>query len=291
MWWNTLVGHGLQHVGRATIGLRHRSVGIDEALEDTGAGPAVLIGGFGETVPCLEPMAAWLRRLGYDVTVYTVGAGMGCAQRTSTLLIRRVRALADEAGRPVRVVGHSRGGQLARAVGAGAPESVSHVVTIGTPLDTSGPTPAMAAVVWGVRGRRLDRCARPLRLGCLVGGACCADFRLMLRSPWPSHIALTSIYSRSDGAVSWRACQLPDAHNVEVAAGHVAQLTAAQVQRAVAAAIADRTPEPSAPAPEPRGVAPYPDGGSGHDEPATRRDGRVDTRNSRTARYRAPDRK
>lgn len=70
----------------------------------------------------------------------------------------------------------------------------------------------------------------------------------MLRAPWPAHIALRSIYSGSDGAVSWRACRLPDARNVEVAAGHVAQLTAAQVQRAVAAAFAERVPEPFVPA-------------------------------------------
>ncbi|NMO91568.1 triacylglycerol lipase [Actinomycetospora sp. TBRC 11914] len=240
MWWNTLIGQGLEHVGRATVGLtglRHRSVGVDEAVDDPGSGPVVLIGGFGETAPCLAPMTNWLTRVGYDARAYTLGAGMGCSQRTTVSLVRRVRALAEEAGEPVRVVGHSRGGQLARAVGAEAPESVSHVVTIGTPLDMSGTTPAMAAMLWGFAAAGTMGVPGLYRLGCLTVGACCAGFREALRAPWPAQVALTSIYSPTDAAVSWRACHVPGARNVEVASGHVAQLTAAQVQRAVAAAL------------------------------------------------------
>lgn len=240
MWWNSMVGLGLEQAGRATLGvtgLRYRSVGTAEAVEHPGEGPVVLVGGLCETRPCLEPMSRWLTRLGYDVTSYTLGAGMGCAQRTVTSLVRRVREIADDTGRPVRLVGHSRGGQLARAVGLEAPDAVSHLVTIGTPFDLWGITPHMSAIVWGLAAAGTAGVPGLYRLGCLVG-SCCARFRATLRSPWPADLPFTSIYSRSDGAVPWRSSHDPYAHNVVVDSGHVAQLTAASTQRAVGEALA-----------------------------------------------------
>jgi triacylglycerol lipase len=240
MWWNSVVGLGLEHAGRATLGvtgLRYRSVGPVEAVDHPGEGPVVLLGGLCETRPCLEPMALWLTRLGYDVTPYTLGAGMGCAQRTVTSLVRRVRELADDAGRPVRLVGHSRGGQFARAVGLEAPDSVSHLVTIGTPFDLWGITPHMTAIVWGLATAGTAGVPGLYRLGCLVG-SCCVRFRDALRSPWPAESPFTSIYSRTDAAVPWRSSHDPYAHNVVVGHGHVAQLTSAAAQRAVGEALA-----------------------------------------------------
>ena len=248
MWWNQVVGLGLAHAGRATIGLtgpRHRSVGEAEAAEHPGDGPVVLLGGLGETRPCLEPMTLWLTRLGYDVTPYTLGAGMGCAQRTVTSLTRRVRDLADDAGRPVRLVGHSRGGQFARAVGTEAPDSVSHLVTIGTPFDLWGITPPMTALAWGLAAAGTAGVPGLYRLGCLVGG-CCARFRDSLRAPWPQDIPFTSIYCRSDSAVPWRSSHDPYARNVVVPCGHIAQLTSAATQRAVGHALARTATEGTA---------------------------------------------
>jgi pimeloyl-ACP methyl ester carboxylesterase len=240
MWWNSVVGLGLEQAGRATIGLtglRHRSVGTREAVEHPGEGPVVLLGGLGETRPCLEPMTLWLTRLGYDVTPYTIAAGMGCSQRTVTSLTRRVRDLADQAGQPVRLVGHSRGGQFGRAVGVEAPEAVSHLVTIGTPFDLWGVTPPMAATAWALAMAGTAGVPGLYRLGCFVG-RCCTRFRAALRAPWPEDLPFTSIYSRSDGAVPWWSSHDPYAHNVEVDHGHIAQLTSAATQRAVGAALA-----------------------------------------------------
>ncbi|NMO88637.1 hypothetical protein [Actinomycetospora sp. TBRC 11914] len=246
MWWNQVVGLGLEQAGRATIGLtglRHRSVGEAEAVEHPGDGPVVLLGGLSETRPCLEPMSLWLTRLGYDVTPYTLGAGMGCARRTVTSLVRRVRELADDAGRPVRLVGHSRGGQFARAVGVEAPDAVSHLVTVGTPFDLWGMTPHMSAIVWGLAAAGTAGVPGLYGLGCLVG-RCCARFRESLRAPWPQDIPFTSIYCRSDGAVPWRSSHDPYAHNVVVPCGHIAQLTSAATQRAVGEALARTVDQP-----------------------------------------------
>ncbi|WP_018332461.1 esterase/lipase family protein [Actinomycetospora chiangmaiensis] len=238
--WNAMVGFGLANVGRATVGvtgLRHRSVGAAEEVTDPGRGPVVLLGGMCETGPCLEPMGRWLTRLGYDVHPFTLGAGLGCAQRTVDSLTRRVRTIADEAGEPVRLVGHSRGGQFGRAVGAAAPESVAQLITIGTPFDRWGLTPSMTLVAWGMAAAGTAGVPGLFGLGCMAG-RCCAGFRDTLRAPWPAAVPFTSIYSRTDGAVPWRSSHDPYAHNVVVEGGHIAQLTSAAVQRAVALELA-----------------------------------------------------
>ena len=53
-----------------------------------------------------------------------------------------------------------------------------------------------------------------------VNGECADSMRALLTSPYPSHIPYTSIYSKTDGVVDWRACCDPDAELVEVRASH-----------------------------------------------------------------------
>ena len=240
--WNAMVGTGLACAGRTAIGLTalaYRSVAETEPVTHPGRGHVVLLGGLGETTPCLAPMGRWLTRIGYDVTPYTLGAGMGCAQRTVDSLVRRVERIADETGEPVRIVGHSRGGQFGRAIGTAAPELVGQLITIGTPFDRDGLTAPMAAVAWSLAAAGTAGVPGLLGLGCFVG-KCCAGFRDTLRAPWPSEIGFTSIYSHTDGAVPWQSSHDPYAENVVVAGNHVAQLTSAEIQRAVAQALAGR---------------------------------------------------
>lgn len=250
MMWDSLVGAGLEQAGRTMIGLVgawHRGVGEDEAIEladvggrdwSGGRGPVVLLGGLGETDPCLVPMVRFLERLGYDVTPYALRAGMGCSQRTVDSLTRRVQILSDAYGEPVSIVGHSRGGQFGRAIAVQSPGSVERLVTLGTPFDLwGGLTPPMATMAWGLATAGSLGVPGLLRLGCLMG-ACCRDFRGSLRGSWPTEVPFTSIYSRTDGAVPWRSSHDPAAHNVVVRGGHVSLLCSAAAQRAVAAALA-----------------------------------------------------
>lgn len=258
MVWSAVMGNGLEQAGRMAIGVIgawHRPVHDAEPIVAVGGdgdgipggrGPVVLLGGLGETDPCMKPMMRWLERLGYDVTAYTLRAGMGCSQRTVDSLERRIRILADGAGEPVRVVGHSRGGQFGRAVGTQAPDVVSQLVTLGTPFDFwGGLTPPMAAMAWGLATAGSAGVPGLLRLGCLLG-ACCQDFRAAMRDPWPADIPFTSIYSRTDAAVPWRSSHDPQAENVVVRGGHVSLLCSASAQRAVAAALAGAGDRPAA---------------------------------------------
>lgn len=202
--------------------------------------PVLLVGGFGTTAPVLGPMARRLATLGYDVTPAAVGVGMDCAQRSVDVLTARVHELAERTGRPVRLLGHSRGGQFARAAGVQAPRrQVAGLVTVGTPFDLYGlslPTLAVAAAVTVAGTAGLPHLAR---LHCLFG-ACCRRFRAQLRHPWPDRTPFTSIFSPSDRVVPARASIDPSARNVEVSAGHLGLLTERGAHRAVAEALARR---------------------------------------------------
>jgi pimeloyl-ACP methyl ester carboxylesterase len=197
-----------------------------------GRGPVVLVGGVGTTDSGLGAMRAWLERLGYDVVLHTVGIGTGCGGRSVARLCRLVERVDDGAG--VRLVGHSRGGQFARAaVAAGAP--VRALVTLGAPFDLVRMSPPLLAL--GVFVSTAGSLGFPglATLGCLRG-SCCADFRAGLRAPVPA--PFTSVFTRGDRVVPWRSSVDDGADNVEVSGGHLGLLDRPDALRAVARGLA-----------------------------------------------------
>lgn len=68
-------------------------------------------------------------------------------------------------------------------------------------------------------------------------GDCCRDVHEDLLAPAPAGLRFTSIASRSDGVVLWRASQDPAAHCVEVDSSHGGMIVNATVWAAVARAL------------------------------------------------------
>lgn len=199
-----------------------------------GAGPVVLVGGFCTTDLTLEPLRRNLEGLGYTVTTYTAGTGMGCGRRTVERLAGVVRAAADADGAPVRLLGYSRGGQFARVLAADPSTPVRSLVTLGTPFDVYGisrPLRVQAAALavagtLGVPGL--------FTLSCFLG-SCCTRFHADLRAV--PDVPFTAIYSRDDRLVRWRACVDPAARTVEVPGSHLGLLVDRDPLRAVAEAL------------------------------------------------------
>jgi pimeloyl-ACP methyl ester carboxylesterase len=137
-------------------------------------------------------LRVWLGRLGYPVVGWALGRNRGPTAEVVSELPLLVDRLAREHGTSVSIVGWSLGGIYARRLARRAPRQVRQVISLGSPV----------ALVPSGEPRRPSRGspARPL--------------------PVPS----TSVYSRWDGVVDWRACRQevgPASENVAVRSSHL----------------------------------------------------------------------
>ena len=107
---------------------------------------------------------------------------------------------------PMALVGYSRGGLFARVLAVRRPELVSTVVTLGSPhRDQLAVHPVAWATAFGLATTEKSGISAIARYGCGSGG-CCRSFEADLLASLPRNVRLTSIYSRRDGIVDWRAC-------------------------------------------------------------------------------------
>jgi triacylglycerol lipase len=185
----------------------------------------------------LAPVALWLRRIGYRPARIGLLANTGCSQEIMDRLETRAEALAEETGRRVAVIGHSRGAHQAKVLAVRRPELVSHVVGLGGGLsrqmDVSAPTAAAVALVRAWHRRTPER----RQNGCLAEDCRCS-FAQEYAASFPDNVRLTSVYSKSDGVVRWRSCVVPYADNVEVRGTHVGLALNPEAYVAIAAALA-----------------------------------------------------
>lgn len=201
---------------------------------DPVAPPVLLVPGFMAGDQSLAVLAAWLRRRGSDTAAAGIRLNVDCAERAVAGIERRLRRLAGRAGRPVAIIGQSRGGTLARAVAVRNPRLVSTLVMLGSPvLDPLDVGPAVLSAVRSV-ARFGDLGAPGVLSTRCRDGECCAAFRADLARPLPEAIRAAAIYSRSDGIVAWRACLDPHAEWIEVVSSHVGMSANLAVYRVLA---------------------------------------------------------
>jgi pimeloyl-ACP methyl ester carboxylesterase len=173
--------------------------------------PVLLLPGFLAGDQTLLVLAAWLWRIGYRPSTCGFVANVQCSDRAVEKVERRVEQLHRRHGRRVAVIGHSRGGHYARALGSRRPDLVSHAVSMGAGLREmlAISYPTEAAVAAARRAQQRTGGARSPR--CLTEGCDCT-FARDFAGPFPAdRVRLTSIYSRGDGVVRWQAALAPDA--------------------------------------------------------------------------------
>jgi pimeloyl-ACP methyl ester carboxylesterase len=198
-----------------------------------GGPPVLLVPGFLAGDDALRPLEARLRDAGFTAWQSGIGRNVDCSEATVARLVSRLEAVADRHGRRVALVGHSRGGMLARVVAQRRADLVSGLIAIGAPHRAPLalhpllwlPTAALgAAGSVGVGGL--------IRLSCAVG-RCCARFRGDLAAPLPEEVRCLVVYSRRDGVVDWRACLEPGARHIEASSCHTAMAGDPAIQDAV----------------------------------------------------------
>jgi triacylglycerol lipase len=209
-----------------------------------GRGQLVLVipGLFGNDT-YLHPLRAWLARIGYRPVRSSIAINAGCYERLSGDALGQLEA--EARGRPgkVAVIGHSRGGMLARAVAARLGDRAGHLALLGSPagaflrmsqeeFDRGEMPPASKVVVEaGMRARRLldPDCRFP---------ACGCPFPADLRRTLSPDTRVLSVYSREDRVVPPSASPVPGARNVEVSGTHSGLVYNRAAYREVAAHLA-----------------------------------------------------
>ncbi len=178
------------------------------ATAPRGAPQAVIVlPGLGATDRSTAAIRAYLKYLGYEAHGWNRGRNVRAAGADLPAVAAQIRSLRVATETPVSFVGWSRGGIIAREAARMVPGAVRMVVTLGSPF--AAPEASNAGAVW----RRLTGEAFPAPTP--------AQLRT-LAAPMP--VPCTSIYSRSDGVVAWRACRQeegPRSENVEVRGAHI----------------------------------------------------------------------
>lgn len=199
-----LLGEALGFLEPARLALR----GPRLARAPRGRGQTVVtVPGFGTNDQWLWPLRRYLAWLGYRVEGWGLGRNDGRVGELLPRLGDRVAALADRTGAPVRLVGWSLGGYLARETARDRPAAVHRVVTFGAPV-VGGPKYTATAGYYRRHGFDVDA----------------IEARVAEREHVPLAVPVTAIYSKRDGIVAWRACidhASAGVEHVEVAATHL----------------------------------------------------------------------
>jgi triacylglycerol lipase len=182
--------------------------------------PVLLVPGFLAGDRALEPLAGHLADVGYEPHPARIAHNVNCSEATTAHLTARLEQIAATHDQPVAIVGHSRGGMLARVLARRRPELVSGVITLASPyrdpLALNAWLLAHALALAGAGTVGIPGC---VRLSC-AAGACCAAFRDDLAAAVPVGVEYLALYSRRDGVVDWRACLDPAGRHTEVHTSH-----------------------------------------------------------------------
>ncbi len=197
--------------------------------------PVLVIPGFMASPTSADALVHVLRRAGWDAEIAKVGRNSGPAYTGLEQAGRDLFDMIDRHGRPVTIIGHSRGGQFGRILAVRHPELVRGVIAVGAPLLLKYPRFAPVRIPIEM----LEISWRRGAFGPVFPDREAAVDRDRFQ-PFPTKVEFVSIYSRTDGIVDWRACVDPAADLIEVSASHTGLINSVPGIRAVARALTSR---------------------------------------------------
>lgn len=202
--------------------------------------PVVDVPGWRTSERSLLPLRTYLRQLGHDAHGWGFGVNIGDVEANAARLAPVVSRRAERASRPVALLGWSLGGVVARETARTlGPEVVSQVITFGSPI-IGGPafTAVSARMSAASRQRWVDRIE--------------ANERAQ-----PLGLPVTSIFTRRDAVVPWRASldhHSADVTHLEVRSTHLSLGVDPDVWEIIARRLAESPlregPLPEGPLPE-----------------------------------------
>jgi pimeloyl-ACP methyl ester carboxylesterase len=224
-------------IGLEAAALLRSPVYRGEGVANADGQPVMLIPGFLAGDDSLGLMTRWLRRTGHYTRKAGIRSNVNCGAVAVDLLEERLETMAETRGQKVAIVGQSRGGNFAKVLAVRRPELVSGVVTLGSAqLDPLAVHPVIHAQVYMLGTLGTIGAHGVFKRSCRWGD-CCEDFWSDLAKPVPRQVGYLSVYSRSDGIVSWRACLDPSAEHVEIRSSHCGMAVNVDAYHAIAGAL------------------------------------------------------
>ncbi len=190
----------------------------------------VFVSGYLAGAPGSRPIVDWLRSAGYYVDIAPMRGNIGA----SNTGVERIQQTLHSGNHDTSIlIGHSRGGQLARVAALRNPELVDQLITLGAPVRAHLPrNAALRASVEALRlvyqlpiGPKLDLRAHTL-------------YEEDLYAPFDVDVAWTTIWSKIDGVVEWQTCLDERARSIEVTASHVGLIASVSSFKAIASVLA-----------------------------------------------------
>jgi pimeloyl-ACP methyl ester carboxylesterase len=167
--------------------------------------PVLVLPGLGASDESTRILRGFLRNRGFAAVGWKQGRNLGFRRGVVAAVRARLVGLAGEHRQKVSLVGWSLGGIFARELAKEVPDKVRQVITLASPF-TGHPR--------AINAFRLYEWMSGHRIGA-------PDVHEPLREP-PS-VPTTSIWSRTDGIVSWRCSverERPFVENIEINASH-----------------------------------------------------------------------
>lgn len=171
--------------------------------------PVILLPGFMASDTGMTPLRKLLTDLGHDAQPWYLGRHTEFSQTKAATLIARIEGLYQQHGQKVSLVGWSMGGVLARELAKAIPEHIRSVITLGSPIT--------ADLDFTIARKFYE----------MLNGSTERDPDLLENLPFAPPVPTTTIYSRSDGIVSWQGAvqarheSTPMTENIRVNCSHL----------------------------------------------------------------------
>jgi pimeloyl-ACP methyl ester carboxylesterase len=195
----------------------------------------------------LEPLRAWLRRIGYTPVRSTLNVNAGCPLRLRDQIQRQIANWQQSKTGPLSLVGHSRGGVIAWSIAAQMGKRVSHLAVLGSPLRDYRHSAASGQHInrrtqIGRLGQASNFARRVLDPNCNFPACGCSFVRDTGR-PLSHATKFLSILSRDDEVVALEENEIPAEQIVEVGGRHAALVYNPEVYRALGRFLATQVPQ------------------------------------------------
>lgn len=215
----------LTELPRVMLELSRLSLAWPLLLSSTKAGdghPVMVLPGFTAGDESTLALRRFLTRLDYKALPWLQGPNTG-EPRLIDGIMRRFYRMHQAMGVKISLVGQSLGGVYAREIAREFPDRVRCVITLGSPFAATGgsTSPMVEKLFEQMSGLTVDEMRAKMPVG----------------NQDPLDMPCTSIYSKEDGVVSWRACIEAESslsENIRVMGSHTGMAMNPDVLKVVA---------------------------------------------------------